>query len=241
MIALLGALAFTAASAAFGPTDAEAVNGVITYHIRQGNRMYRIEDPGDDHCYGVGDGYGEVDNATPTDLVLYNGRDCTGSVVVTVHADSWLNARFGSLRLSANGPRYPEEPENRDSTTSSDNQEDRDSPARSDRPEDSDRPTSSEGRENSDRPRDTAGPDHSANQDRPAKPDRPANQDRPAKPDRPANQDRPAKPDRPADPVNAADPMVHPGSPGRPVRPVSLARPVSLMDPASLMRPGFVD
>ncbi|MFI0906646.1 chitin-binding protein [Streptomyces sioyaensis] len=108
MTAFLGALALTGAFVAFSPHGAQAVTGVITYHTRPENRPHEILDPGDDHCYGVGDGYGTVDNDTPTDLVLYNGRDCTGSVVTVVPSRDWRNARFGSLQLSADGPREPE-------------------------------------------------------------------------------------------------------------------------------------
>ncbi|MGW7573079.1 chitin-binding protein [Streptomyces sp. NPDC054765] len=187
MIALLGAVAITGASAAFGPIDAEAVTGVITYHIRQGNRMYRIEDPGDDHCYGVGDGYGEVDNDTPTDLVLYNGRDCTGSVVTVVRSGSWLNARFGSLRLSADGPRYPQEPE------PSDNPDDADSPAPSDNP---DGPGNSDSHGNSDGPGNSDGSGNSDSPDQSAGPERPADPVNAADPVNPRGQRSPESPAR---------------------------------------------
>ena len=158
MTAFLGALALTGAFVAFSPHGAQAVTGVITYHTRPENRPHEILDPGDDHCYGVGDGYGTVDNDTPTDLVLYNGRDCTGSVVTVVPHRDWRNARFGSLRLSADGPREADPS---------------DDPEPSDSPEPSSNPDPSHSADPSDNPDPSHSAEPSDDQESPQNPDDP--------------------------------------------------------------------
>ncbi|MFD8543363.1 chitin-binding protein [Streptomyces sp. NPDC059649] len=102
--ALLGAVALTGAlSAALAvsvPPTARATTGTIIFHMRPGNRQYQIVDPGDDHCYGLGPGGGEVVNDTPLDLVLWSSRDCTGNPMATVRAGTdAVFARYGSLQL----------------------------------------------------------------------------------------------------------------------------------------------
>ncbi|MGY5131641.1 chitin-binding protein [Streptomyces nigrescens] len=220
--AFLGALALTGGLVAFAPSGAHAVTGVITYHTRPENRPHEILDPGDDHCYGVGDGYGEVDNDTPTDLVLYTGRDCTGRVVTVVRARSWLNARFGSLQLSANGPREPvtsADEDRRDDQGRRDDQDRSDSPDRSDGQDSSDSPDRSDDMDASDTPgrsdvaRDSTGSaDPSDSLDHSEYPEIPQDADGTERRERPASSASAS----PVDPVNAGNP----GRPGRQVRPV---------------------
>ncbi|WP_329148630.1 chitin-binding protein [Streptomyces sp. NBC_01456] len=191
MPAFLGALALTGAFVAFGPHGAQAVTGIITYHTRPENRPHEILDPGDDHCYGVGDGYGTVDNDTPTDLVLYNGRDCTGSVVTVVPSRDWRNARFGSLQLSSDGPREPEP---------------------SDDPGPSDRPNPSDTADPSARP----DPAHRAD---PTDDDDPSDNGDPSDSGDPSDAGDPSDNGDPADPADSADPSDNPESPANPEDP----------------------
>ncbi|MET7802336.1 hypothetical protein [Streptomyces decoyicus] len=149
LTAFLGTAAIIGGLVVCAPPGAHAITGIITYHTRPGNRVYEILDPGDDHCYGVGDGYGEVENDTPTDLVLYNGRDCTGSVVTVVAHRTWKNARFGSLQLSSRGPM--EEPVDDDYT---DRPEEPEPPRSSQSPDEPERPTDSESSDGPDSPED---------------------------------------------------------------------------------------
>ncbi|BDH16103.1 chitin-binding protein [Streptomyces hygroscopicus] len=158
LTAFLGTAAIVGGLVVFAPPGAHAITGIITYHTRPGNRVYEILDPGDDHCYGVGDGSGVVENDTPTDLVLYNGRDCTGSVVTVVPHRTWKNARFGSLQLSSRGPM--EEPVDDDYT---------------DRPEEPEPPRSSQSPDESDRPADSERPERSDSPDSPDSPVDPVN------------------------------------------------------------------
>ncbi|MGW7635381.1 chitin-binding protein [Streptomyces decoyicus] len=167
LTAFLGTAAIVGGLVVFAPPGAHAITGIITYHTRPGNRVYEILDPGDDHCYGVGDGSGVVENDTPTDLVLYNGRDCTGSVVTVVPHRTWKNARFGSLQLSSRGPM--EEPVDDDYT---------------DRPEESQPPRSSQGPDEPETSRTSQNPDES---DRPADSERPERSDSPDSPVDPVN------------------------------------------------------
>ncbi|MCX4639809.1 chitin-binding protein [Streptomyces sp. P9-2B-2] len=234
-IAFLGALALTGGLVAFAPSGAHAITGVITYHTRPDNRPHEILDPGDDHCYGVGDGYGEVDNDTPTDLVLYNGRDCTGSVVTVVRARGWLTARFGSLQLSSDGPREevpsadedrPEDPDRSDNPDRSDDRDpaadDRDpaandrDPADNDRdPATNDRPNRSDGQDPADRPDRSDTRDSSGSSDPSDDLDHSDHPGDTQDPDRSEDRDRPASSASPVDPVNAGTPGRH-GRPGRP-------------------------
>ncbi|MGW9170503.1 chitin-binding protein [Streptomyces decoyicus] len=151
LTAFLGTAAIIGGLIVCAPPGAHAITGIITYHTRPGNRVYEILDPGDDHCYGVGDGAGVVENDTPTDLVLYNGRDCTGSVVTVVPHRQWKNARFGSLQLSSRGPMeepvdddYTDRPEDPEPSRSSQNPDEPESPRSSQSPEESERPADSE-------------------------------------------------------------------------------------------------
>ncbi|MFC9235730.1 chitin-binding protein [Streptomyces decoyicus] len=151
LTAFLGTAAIIGGLVVCAPPGAHAITGIITYHTRPGNRVYEILDPGDDHCYGVGDGAGVVENDTPTDLVLYNGRDCTGSVVTVVPHRQWKNARFGSLQLSSRGPMeepvdddYTDRPEDPEPSRSTQNPDEPESPRSSQSPEESERPADSE-------------------------------------------------------------------------------------------------
>ncbi|MFC9229608.1 chitin-binding protein [Streptomyces decoyicus] len=175
LTAFLGTAAIIGGLVVCAPPGAHAVTGIITYHTRPGNRVYEILDPGDDHCYGVGDGYGEVENDTPTDLVLYNGRDCTGSVVTVVPHRQWKNARFGSLQLSSRGPMeepvdddYTDRPEEPEPSRSSQSPDEPEPPRSSQSPEESERPADSESSEG---PED---PVNSARQASPGTPTAPA-------------------------------------------------------------------
>ncbi|MEV5126403.1 chitin-binding protein [Streptomyces decoyicus] len=151
LTAFLGTAAIIGGLIVCAPPGAHAITGIITYHTRPGNRVYEILDPGDDHCYGVGDGAGVVENDTPTDLVLYNGRDCTGSVVTVVPHRQWKNARFGSLQLSSRGPMeepvdddYTDRPEDPEPSRSSQNPDEPEAPRSSQSPEESERPGDSD-------------------------------------------------------------------------------------------------
>ncbi|MEU5210355.1 chitin-binding protein [Streptomyces sp. NPDC020742] len=136
----LGAVAVTSAFVLLSPLGAAATTGTITFHTRPNNKRYEIVDPGDDHCYGLGDAGGEVINDTPLDLVLWSSRDCTGRSMATVPAGrSARMVRYGSLQLdpaSAPEPAESADPSyDRDRDDPSDPSDRRDSGDRRD-PED---------------------------------------------------------------------------------------------------------
>ncbi|MGP8300260.1 chitin-binding protein [Streptomyces inhibens] len=136
--AFLGAAALTTVFAVLCPLGAHAATGVITFHTRPGNKPHEILDPGDDHCYGLGDAYGEVDNDTGVDLVLWTSRDCTGRALATVPAGRAATmGRYGSLQLAEVEPSdesYSQDPsdyqdpsDSRDPSDSQDPSDSRDS------------------------------------------------------------------------------------------------------------------
>ncbi|GAB7032037.1 chitin-binding protein [Streptomyces sp. NPDC021749] len=205
--ALLGAVALTGAlSAALAvsvPPTARATTGTIIFHMRPGNRQYQIVDPGDDHCYGLGPGGGEVVNDTPLDLVLWSSRDCTGNPMATVRAGTdAVFARYGSLQL------VPSDDPGDDEPTATDQPGDDEDPPATDPPE-SDPPGSDE-----DPPADPPG-----DQDPPAAENPPGDQDPPAAENPPGDQDPPAAARRPAAKPSSR-PSASPASP-------HLSRPTS--------------